>query len=85
MYYTIVVRGADTEGNWCLNSAGKAYSTYAAAKKALDADPYAKPDAYSNRCYPEIVPIDADGYDSEGNALIKKSGFDQQGNLIVND
>lgn len=49
---------ADIEGNWCSESAGKTYDSREAAQAALDADPTAKPDAYGNRCYPEIVEVD---------------------------
>ena len=58
---------ADVEGNWCLNCAGRAYATREAAQAAIDADQYAKPDEYGNKCYPSIIEIDEEGYDSHGN------------------
>ena len=62
---------ADTEGNWCSESEGRAYPSREAAQAALDADLTAQPDPYGNQCYPEIVAIDEDGYDSQRRQLVK--------------
>ena len=62
---------ADTEGNWCSESEGRAYPSREAAQAALDADPTAQPDEFGNECYPEIVAIDEDGYAAGAGQLVK--------------